>query len=132
MGFQTFKRGRIRPGTEPFLTIQRKGVFSMNRAAFEALGSPKLVELLYDADEQLIGLRKVDSSVSHAYPVRGLGSRRPTNSNFLVSGTALTTFYGIDTSVSRRRIARIEGDMLVVDLKDPGLEVTSNRAGTQR
>jgi hypothetical protein len=123
MPFETFRRQRTRPG-EPSLTIQRKGVFSLNREAFEALGRPEAVELLYDPDERLIGVRNVDSSADHSYQVRGMGRRSAT---WLVSGTAFTNYYGIDTSVSTRRVARIENELLIVDLKDPGVQVTSNR-----
>jgi hypothetical protein len=124
--FETFKRQRVRPGREPFLTIQRKGVFSLNRPAFEALEQPESVELLYDPEARLIGLRKVDSGLEHAYMVRSLGGRGA-DSTFLISGTAFTNYYGIDTSTSTRRTGRMEGDMLVIDLNDPGTEVSSNR-----
>lgn len=125
MPFETFMRQRLRPGQEPLITIQRKGVLSLNRAAYEALDFPETVELLYDREARLIGLRKVDSSTEHAYTVRGMGKRAGT---WLVSGTAFTNYYEIDTSAPRRHTARTEGDMLVVDLNQPGTEVTSNRS----
>ena len=131
MPFETFSRRHMRPGGEPFLTIQRKGVFSLNRAAFEALGSPDAVELLYDSEARLIGLRKVDGGLEHAYAVRRLG-RGGTESTFLVSGTAFTNYYGIETPASIRRSGRMEGDMMVIDLNDPGTEVKSNRRSRRR
>jgi len=126
MPFETFKRQRVRPGDEPYLTIQRKGIFSLNRPAFETLGRPDWVELLYDPDARRIGVRKVDESVDHAYGVRKLGSRRG-ESTFLVSGTAFTNYYEIDTSRSVRRSGWIEDGVFMIDLNDPGTEVTSNR-----
>jgi hypothetical protein len=125
MAFETFKRQRTKPG-EPFLTIQRKGVFSLNRAAFELMGEPEAVELLYDPDSKLIGLRKSDPEVHHAYVVRSLGGRGG-DSTFLISGMAFTNYYGIDTSTTTRRTPSVDGDILIVDLKDPGTPVTSNR-----
>jgi len=126
MAFETFQRQRARPSDDPYVTIQRKGVISLNLSAFEALESPETVELLYDRGERLVGIRKVDPSVEHAYIVRGLGGR--TTTTWLISGTAFTKFYGIDTEAAKRWKARIEeGPMLVVDLKEPGTEVVGNR-----
>jgi hypothetical protein len=119
----------MRRGSEPFLTIQRKGVFSLNRAAFEVMGSPEAVELLYDPEAQLIGLRKVDPNAPHAYMVRGPGGRGGENT-FLISGTAFTNYYEIDTSTTTRRAVRMMDDMLVVDLTDPGTKVSGNRRGS--
>ena len=123
MPFETFKRQRVRPGTDPLITIQKKGVFSLNRSAYEALGSPDWVELLYDHDSRLVAIRKVDESVEHAYRCRTFGK----GGTWLVSGTAFSNYYGIDTSTPTRRAAHMEDDMLVIDLNDPGTAVTSNR-----
>jgi hypothetical protein len=118
MPFETFTRQR-RVGRQPYVTIQKKGVISLNRAAFEALESPDTVELLYDPDARLVALRKVDSSVEHAYQVR---APVPNHATWLVSGSAFTAYYEIDTSNSVRRAARMDGDLLVVDLNDPGVD----------
>lgn len=118
MPFETFTRQR-RAGRQPFVTMQKKGVISLNGAAFEALGSPESVELLYDPDARLVGLRKVDSSVEHAYQVRAPVENHAT---YLISGAAFVSYYEIDNSESVRRAARIEGDLLIIDLNDPGAE----------
>lgn len=128
MPFETFTRTRVPVTTEPYATIQKGGTaFSLNAAAFQALGSPKAVELLYDRDERLIGLRKVAPSTPHAYEVRGQGKRPDAPSNWLIAGRAFTQYYEIDTSVARRWPADERDGMLVIDLKDPGTEVFSNR-----
>ena len=127
MGFETFQRQRVAAGRDPAVTIQRKGVISLNIPAYEALGKPEAVELLYDRVEKLVGLRKADPSVEHAYMVRGLGRAQRYNSNWLISGTAFTQFYEIPTETARRWIGSMQDDMLVIDLKEPGLEVTGNR-----
>jgi hypothetical protein len=124
MAFETFKRQRARPNESPYVTIQRRGTFSFNRAAFSALGEPKAVELLFDREEQLIGVRRVDPTVEHAYIVRPLNR----GATWLISGTAFANYYEIDTSVSRRWAAKPAADgFLVIDLKEAGQEVTSNR-----
>lgn len=120
MPFETFTRQR-RVG-QPFVTIQKKGVLSLNRAAFEALEGPDAVELLYDSEARLVALRKVDSSVDHAYHVRAPVENHAT---WLISVGAFVNYYEIDTSRSVRRAARMEGDLLVIDLNDPGVEPRS-------
>jgi hypothetical protein len=125
MAFETFKRQRAQPSTEPTVTIQRKGVISLNVASFEALGEPEAVELLFDPDERRIGMRKIDPSVPHAYTVRSLG-----HTTWLVSGTAFTNYYAIETPVARRWSATMQDDILTIDLKTEGVEVTGNRKPT--
>lgn len=124
MPFETFTRQR-RTGRQPFVTIQKKGVISLNGAAFEALDSPDAVELLYDTEARLVGLRKVDSSVPHAYQVRAPVENHAT---YLISGAAFMSYYEIDNSRSIRRPARLDGDLLIVDLNDPGVDSRSENA----
>ncbi len=124
MPFETFTRQR-RTGRQPFVTIQKKGVISLNGAAFEALDSPDAVELLYDTEARLVGLRKVDSSVPHAYQVRAPVENHAT---YLISGAAFMSYYEIDNSRSVRRPARLDGDLLIVDLNDPGVDSRSENA----
>jgi hypothetical protein len=118
MPFETFTRQR-RTGRQPYVTLQKKGVISLNKAAFEALDSPESVELLYDPDARLVALRKVDSAVEHAYQVRAPVENHAT---WLVSGGAFMSYYEIDNSASVRRAARKDGDLLIVNLNDPGVD----------
>jgi len=116
--FETFTRQR-RAERQPFVTIQKKGVISLNRAAFEALGSPEFVELLFDPDVRLVALRRSDSSVDHAYQVRAPVENHAT---WLISGAAFVSYYEIENSRSVRRAARMDGDLLVIDLNDPHVD----------
>jgi len=124
MAFETFKRQRAPITGDPAVTIQKRGTLSLNVPAYKALGSPEAVELLYDRDQNLMGLRKVDPATDHAYIVRPLGKG---GSNWLISGKAFTTYYGISIGVARRWLGRMEDDLLVFDLKEPGTEVAPNR-----
>lgn len=124
MAFETFKRQRLTPSGEPLITIQKKGIFSLNRAAYEALGTPDAVELLYDRGARLIGIRKVSKSVGHAYTVRAFGK---SGMSWLVTGTAFLNYYDIAARDPVRRHARVEKDMLIIDLNDPGVVATLNR-----
>ena len=118
MPFETFTRQR-RVGRQPFVTIQKKGVISINRAAFDVLDSPESVELLYDRDARLVALRKVDSSVDHGYQVRAPVQGHAT---WVISGAAFVSYYEIDTSTSARRPAHMDDDLLVVNLNEPGVD----------
>jgi hypothetical protein len=118
MPFETFTRQR-RMDQQPYVTLQKKGSISLNRAAFEALNNPEAVELLYDREANLMALRPVDSSVEHSYTVRAPAGSHGT---WLVAGGAFASYYDIDISASARRAARVEGDLLIVDLNDPGVD----------
>ncbi len=124
MPFETFTRQR-KSDRQPYVTMQKKGVISLNKAAFDALGQPDSVELLYDAESRLVGLRKVDSSIEHAYQVRAPVENHAT---WLVSGAAFVSYYEIDNSESIRRPARLEEDLLIVDLNHPGVDPRAESA----
>ena len=135
MGFEVFQRQRAPISTEPTITIQKRGNISLNQAAYIELGHPEALELLYDREQKLMAMRKVDPGGPSAYVVRPLDPRARRLSTpsqlattYLISGIAFTTYYQIQTDAARRWTPYREGDMLVVDLKRPGLEVTSNRA----
>jgi hypothetical protein len=125
--FETFTRRMVPLAKAPYVTIQKRGTMSFNAAAHAALNSPEAIELLYDPEERIIGVRGVDSSAEHAYPLRIMPGKH--QSGFIVSGTAFTKYYGIPTDVSKRYPAKMDGDVLCIDLKQPGTEVTSNRNG---
>lgn len=127
MAFETFTKRMVPLKKAPYITIQKRGTMSFNAAANGALGNPDAVELLYDPDNKIMGVRAVDPAVEHAYPLR---SPSKTDRSFILSGTAFTKYYEIDTTVSTRRQAYMEGDILCIDLKEPGTVVTSNRRGT--
>src|SRR5579859_2525050 len=124
MPFETFRRQRVAPSQEPTVSIQRRGIMSLNLAGFTALGSPEAVELLYDRDRSLVGVRAVDPSAPSAYTIRSSGSG--SRNNFVFSGTAFTQYYGIPTEVTTRRTARLEDDTLIIDLNDPGEKIVGN------
>jgi hypothetical protein len=124
MPFETFTRQR-KADRQPYVTMQKKGVISLNKAAFDALEQPDSVELLYDSESRLVALRKVDSSVEHAYQVRAPVENHAT---WLVSGAAFVSYYEIDNSESIRRPARREEDLLIIDLNHPGVDPRAESA----
>lgn len=118
-----FTRTATPIGAKPYVTIQRKGTLSLNRAGYEALGKPEAVKLLYDRDERMIGMRATDPEEQGAYPVRPQAG-----SNWLIAGTAFASFLGLDTSTAKRYEAETMDGVLAVDLKREGVAVTSPRA----
>lgn len=123
--FEVFRKRMAPLVKQPYVTIQRRGTMSFNKAAHRALGSPEAIELLFDANEQIIGVRAVDPHVEHAYPIRMTNAE----TSFIVSGRAFTHYYGIETEISRRYPAETIDGVLCIDLKGGGTEVTSNRKG---
>jgi hypothetical protein len=110
--FEVFTGRSSRRGAGPFVTVQRAGVLSLNRDAYQLLGKPEWVELLYDRGASLMGFRAAGTRVPHAYRVRS----QKASSSVLVSGGAFTRHYGIPTDVARRYPAALSDGVLVVDL----------------
>jgi hypothetical protein len=115
---------------KPYVTVQKRGNMTLNRSAHAALGEPTAVELLYDREAQIIGFRAVDEGVEHAYPLRPQGGKD--TGPFILAGMAFTKYYGINTTQARRFAATMDGDVLCIDISQPGTVVTSNRNGRGR
>ncbi len=112
---------------EPFVTLQRKGVFSLNRAANALLGEPTSVELLYDTQARIVGFRPVDSDAPTAYAVQTVES----GSSFLVAGTRFLAHYDIDHSTSTRWPAYLDGGVLCINLSKDGQPVERSQGRTR-
>jgi len=123
--FEVFKKRLVPLKNSPYVTIQRKGTMSMNLTAFQMLGSPRAVELMYSRERKVVGMRGVDPDTEHAYPIRAMNGDR--NGPFILSGTAFARYYDIDTSIARRYAPTMERGVLMVDLSVPGTDVTGPR-----
>ena len=124
--FEVFDRRATRYVKTPELTIQAAGSISLNAAAFEALGEPEAVEFLYDTKRKIIGLRPVDSSVAHAYPLRGVG-KGGTGRTYVASPRAFFAYFEIPIGTPVRRDVAVVDGVLIVDLNQPGRLAISNR-----
>lgn len=112
-GFEVFSpslRSR-RFGTVPMVSILRAGHFSLNRPAYEALGSPSAVLLLYDRHAGIIGFRASDQNDPRAFRI-GVNKQ----GQCLVSGKSLLRYYGIGHDKARRYAATLHGDILGIAL----------------
>jgi hypothetical protein len=126
MAFEVFDKRMAPLAKSPAVTIQKRGIFSINKVAHEMIGSAETVELLYDKEARIIAIRPVEGSPPHAYTMRSQ-SKRETGQTIL-SATAFTQYYDIDTSVSRRWEPYKQGDMLCIDLNRKSTEIRGNRS----
>jgi hypothetical protein len=78
------------------ITLQVRGLLSLNNAAYRALEQPSHVALLYDADQRIVGLRSVGKEWPNAYRVR------PQGSSFIVGAQGFISYYGIKPLVAQR------------------------------
>ncbi len=111
---------RIPSTSPPQITIQRRGTLAINCAAFEALGSPAAVELLFDVDHRILGLRAIATTDANGYPVRGAGTP---STRYLIAGAAFTKYHNIATEMARRWYAELDDDVLFIDLTTPCVEL---------
>jgi len=127
MGFTVYEKGSAPVPTTPSVTIQRRGMFSINRAAFEGLGKPEGVELLWDADRKAIAMRPAPLSNQNSYPLRPQGAKDTERGPWLVAGTLFTQFIGLNTDEAYRWTPVFEDGMLVIDVSKPGSRATGPR-----
>lgn len=122
MAFEVFDKRKSALGKAPSATLQRKGLLSLNAPAHQLINSAESVELLYDREKRIIALKP--STEAHAYAFRVANKN---TGQVVVSLTAFTEHYGIDTSTSQKLNPRKEGDMLLLDL-DEGVTIVGNRS----
>ena len=128
MPFEVFDKRMTPLAKAPSVTIQKRGVISLNKAAHDLVDNAETVELLYDRDRRVMALRAADDSSPHAYAVRNGSKRGPGQA--IVSATAFTQHYVIDTTATRRWKPFVEDGMLCVDLTAEGTVITGNRTQT--
>ncbi len=124
MGFEVFDKRMAPLAKAPSVTIQKRGIFSINQAGHKLIGEATSVELLFDKERGIIALRPSDEP--HAYGIRQQSARD--SGQVILSATAFTQYYDIDTTVSRRYKPYTEGELLCIDLNGPSAEVRGNRA----
>ncbi len=126
--FEEFDRQAPPVATDPTFTIQTRGIISLNRASFDAMGQPEAIKLLFDRASRIIGFRPVPVGTANAYVVRRQGES-PT---FLIAGTAFCHHYGIDTSQTRRYLAQAYDDIWGIDLNGESTVIIGARAASRQ
>ena len=113
-------------GSDPEVTIQKRGRVSVNAAAASALGFPEAVEFLYSEEERIIGIRAAEPGTSRSYGLR----KAPRGASYHSSGERFIKSYGIPHERTIRYKAEVDGDLLLVDLKRGGVDVSApSRSG---
>lgn len=131
MAFKVFEKSSAPVGTVPSVTIQKRGLISLNRAAFNLIGAPGAVELLWDEERRVIGLRPAPIDKPNAYPARPQSSKTD-RGPVLFAGSLFTRFISLDTSDAHRWAPTVEDEILCIDLNTPGQTVRSNRTKATR
>ena len=126
MAFELFEKGSAPVATIPTVTIQKRGLFSLNDAAYRLLKEPAALQFLWDSSERLIALKPTSEDDLNGYPARRQSSTKG-RGPVLVAGSMFTRFIGLDTAQARRWTP-VEGEgVLIIDLKQDGALVISNR-----
>jgi hypothetical protein len=100
---------------EIYVSLSPAGKLSINRIAYERMGEPQAVNLLFDAVNNRIGLKPTIRSGRNAYPVTRLTAK----GRRAVYGHRLLVENGIDLSATVRFYdAEIDQDgILILDLR---------------
>ena len=119
MPFEEFDKRAALSNKSPTVTVLSTKGFTLNKAAYDLLGSPGAVTLLYDPDEHLVGFKPSGSDSPRAYKVRP----QPKGPSVSVSGRSFIKHYGIDSSTTRRYEAQMSDGMLVLNLESESAEI---------
>lgn len=123
MAFEVFDKRQSPMRGAPSVTVQKRGIVSINGAAHKIINATRVVELLFDIDRRVMAIRPAEPST------RTYELREPSKSGqTLLSATAFMDTYGIDTSVSRRYEPFEEDGMLCIDFNGEYTEILGNRA----
>jgi hypothetical protein len=111
--FEKFRRYKVTEGDTPIVALHLRGIFALNRNAYNALGQPEALEILYAPEEQIIGFQGAPKSSPDAYAVR-----HHTKTAHQVEGRAFLKYYNVPKeALGRRYKAELIDDILTVDLK---------------
>lgn len=111
--FEKFRRYKVTEGDIPIVSLHLRGIFALNKNAFDALGQPEALEILYAPEERVIGFKASSRSSPDSYAVRN-----STKTAFQVEGRSFLKYYKIpDEARGRRyRAELVDNDLLTVDL----------------
>ena len=112
MAFEVFSKRSAGKMRQPTITVQKRGTLSVNASAAAFLAGGEIpekevpVELLYDRERKILGLRKAQTEHVSVYMLR----KQTKSDSFLLAGKAFTAYYGIPTGEARRYVAKDFGD----------------------
>ncbi|HYO15648.1 MAG TPA: hypothetical protein VE685_20820 [Thermoanaerobaculia bacterium] len=112
MPFEVFSKRSAGKMKLPTITVQKRGTLSVNASAAAFLAGGEIpdkelpVELLFDRELNVLGLRRAQSDHPSVYMLR----KQQKSDSFLLAGKAFTAYYGIPTGEARRYVAKDFGD----------------------
>jgi hypothetical protein len=110
--FEKFRRYKVTEGDVPIVSVHLRGIFALNKNAYDALGQPEAIEMLYAPEERIIGFQAAPRSSPDAYAVR-----HHTKTAFQVEGRAFLKYYNVpDEALGRRYRAEMIDDVLTINL----------------
>ncbi len=122
--FEEFDRQAASPRSKwPIVSIRTRGTLGINKAAYEALGRPRAVKLLWDAEDRAVGFRPSHENSPKAYTV---SETKPNSGNYEVAGTKFFKHYDIPCDRSRRYAAEMDDGDLVFYLDRDEKQPTAN------
>lgn len=132
MAWTKFTMQGARGMAEKRASLNVRGVFTLNQLTYDEMGNPPAVELFYDKDERLIGLKPSTLEVPHAYKVRQQGK----NKSYLISARAYCGFFGIEIPQTIKFVGiSMIADVLALDLKTavamPSRTLTTDGTATE-
>lgn len=112
--FVTFQERLTRQSLEPTVALYAgTHVLAINRAAWEKLGKPEFVEILFDRGAWLVGLRKVEEKANFAYKVQAQ------KTTWLIHGKAFVKWAGIaEPQYAGRYPAKMFDDVLAFQISE--------------
>ena len=113
----THKGGRAKYGF-PVVTLQASGGMAFNDLAYDLLGRPSHIVLLYDRKDSLIGFEPGEAQQSYAFPVRNAGGAGDASS-WALSTRSFYAYYELEPEATQRFKATKQDDIVVIDLKSP-------------
>jgi hypothetical protein len=123
--FVEFERESAGSAETPMFTLQARGLLSLNHAAYRALGQPDHVALLYDEEEQVVGVRLAAEESANAHRVRAQGG------SYIVGAQKFTSHYGIRPLVAQRFVAHDYGNGVWGFVLTEGRSVANRRGAPE-
>jgi hypothetical protein len=124
--FEIYERRTATRFRGPAVTLTQRGVISFSAEAYDLLGQPEAVTLLYDKGDRIIGFKPAAKNARNAYTIRLTG-----HSTRALSAKRFCDYIDVQLDGARRWPLTMEDGIGCADLKQPGTFVTSNRKGGQ-
>ena len=109
MAWRPLRPGVYRDMAQPTISIQKSGAVTWNESAHRALGQPDSVEIQFDEERKLLGLRRTGEG-ENSFRVRRLG----TQNTWITSARGALRRVGLLPDSAHRRPAQRENDLLVI------------------